>query len=69
MSSYDKWRTEGDTHTCDECGTRYTSADGGCTPCADWRADLMQMAIEKLQTMTNDELDDFARGPVCEKSV
>lgn len=62
MTAYDKWRTEGDTHKCEECGTFYTDADRGCTPCADWRSDLMQMAIAKLEKMTTEELDEFAQG-------
>ena len=65
MSTYDKWRTEGYTYKCSECGAKYTSADGGCTPCADWRADLMQMEIEKLEAMTTEQLDEFAQGPIC----
>ena len=62
MSTYDQWKTEGYSYECGECGTKYTSADGGCTPCADWRADLMQMAIAKLEAMTTKELDEFAQG-------
>jgi hypothetical protein len=27
---YDTWRTQGYTHTCNDCGASYTDSDGGC---------------------------------------
>jgi len=62
MSAYDKWRTEGDTHKCRDCGDEYTDADRECPRCADWRSDLMDKAIAKLEAMTIEELDEFAQG-------
>ena len=62
MSEYDKWRTEGYSYKCSECGEEYADADRECSRCVDWRSNLMDKAIAKLESMTIDELDEFAQG-------
>lgn len=59
MKSYDKWVTEGDDHTCDQCGYVYTSADGGCTPCEAWKEAVCEEIYHLAEQLNDTELIHF----------
>ena len=59
LRGYDRWLTEGDDVTCEECGYVYSSSDAGCDPCEYWIEDMCAQVHSIAGKLGDRQLMDF----------